>query len=192
MSTSHSPCEARVHALRLGTAPPRSRHLYLVTQRLVGRVRYAETGRSLHLIDIENLMGGPFAGGAALKEASEAYRVAARVGGCDHVVVGANPSLAVEAGLEWPGARLLVRGGPDGADLALEESVEEVIWHAQRYDRVVIGSGDGRFSEVARSFKAAGIPVGVVARERSLALVLAQAATFVTLLPACAAKDGAA
>ena len=137
-------------------------------------------------------MGGPFAGRAAMRQASYAYRVAARVGASDHVVVGANPSLAVEAGLEWPGARLLVRGGPDGADLALEESVEEVIWHAQRYDRVVIGSGDGRFSDVARSFRAAGIPVGVVARERGLALVLAQAATFVALLPACAVKDGAA
>ena len=137
-------------------------------------------------------MGGPFAGRAALKEASDAFRVAAHVLGCDHVVVGANPSLAVEAGLEWPGARLLVRGGPDGADLALEESVEDVTWHARRYDRVVIGSGDGRFSTIAESFKAAGIPVGVVATERSLALVLAQAATFVALLPACAAKDGAA
>jgi hypothetical protein len=190
MSISHNPSEGRSHTRQLEAPYSRRSVLYLVPERPGGRVGYAHGGRSLHLVDIENLMGGPLGGRAALREASGAYRDAAHVAVRDHVVLGVNPNLAVEVGLEWPGARLLVRAGQDGADLALVESVEDVIWNANRYDRVIIGSGDGRFLAVVKSFKAVGIPVGVVARERSLALVLAQVASFVALLPDCAADRG--
>ncbi len=52
-----------------------------------------------------------------------------------------------------------------------------------RYDRIVVGSGDGIFEAVVRVYRTYGLPVGVVSRQRSLSYVLGAAASFVRLLP---------
>ena len=71
-------------------------------------------------------MGGPAAGTEALSDAIVYYREAACVTDGDHVIVGANPKLAVVAKTSWPSARLVVRGGPNEADIALLEVVKDV------------------------------------------------------------------
>lgn len=159
------------------------RHLCLTPDRLIARLDYVPAGRALHLLDIENLMGGAEAGERALEYASEAYRAIAPVGVHDHVVVAANRHLVFSAAGSWPGSRVLVGDGPDGADLALISAVSDVTEVARRYDRIVIGSGDGIFHRVATEYGALGLEVGVVSTARSLAHVLARDASFVRLLP---------
>jgi hypothetical protein len=132
-------------------------------------------GRTLHVLDIENLVGGSAVGPTAVGPALSAYRATAAVRAGDHVIIGSGPALAVAAGLAWPGARLLLGHGIDGADRALLDAVD-VDFVAAHYDRVVIASGDHCFAQLARSLRAAGLDVTVVTLStRSLARVLREA-----------------
>lgn len=153
--------------------PPRDR----------SRAGFVPAGRTLHLVDVENLMGGPLSGPLALRAAVTAYNALAPVQPGDHVIVGVNPQLALAVFDVWPQARLVVRGGPDGADNALIAAVSDVAWTASRYDRLVVGSGDGIFSVVIAAYRAAGIPVGVVSRPSSLSISTAAVASTVALIP---------
>ena len=141
-------------------------------------------GRTLHVIDVENLVGGSAAGPAAVGPALAAYRSTAPVGLDDHAVIGAGPTLAVAAGLAWPGCQLRIGRGIDGADRALLDAVEPA-FAASHYDRVVIGSGDHAFVPLVAALRARGVPVVVVVRDRrSLALDLRRLAMHRTLTPA--------
>ena len=164
-------------------AIPARRHLYSVPRRKIRRGPWVPAGRALHLIDIENLMGGPLQGLEALGAASDAYRELVGVGPQDHVVVACNQALALSAKFEWEKSRVLIGHGPDGADMALLRQLQSLEWVAARYDRVVVGSGDGIFAEVVGGLAEFGIPVGVASRPRALAFLLARAATFVIYLP---------
>jgi hypothetical protein len=137
----------------------------------------------LHLIDMENLMGGPRRGRQAPAAALAAYCDAAGILPFDHIVIAVNPAIAVDVGLTSPAARLLAVPGRHGADLALLEQVTDVRRTAALYDRVVVGSGDGIFVDALNGLRACGIPVGVVTLERCLSLSLARAATFVRFVP---------
>src|SRR4051794_35314488 len=59
------------------------------------RAGFVPAGRTLHLVDVENLMGGPLSGPVALREAVAAYHDLAPVRPRDHVIVGVNPQLAL-------------------------------------------------------------------------------------------------
>ena len=71
----------------------------------------------------------------------------------DQCIVACNHGAAADVGYNWPGVRLLWRSGPDGADLALRDVLleENVV---DRFDRVILGSGDGLFAETRRSSRA--------------------------------------
>ncbi len=157
--------------------------LYLVPSRSFPRFDHAPAGRTLHLLDVENLMGGPRRGRAAPTAAVAAYREAAGVQPFDHVIVAVNHAIAVDAGVSCPGARLLTAGGQNGADLALLAQVADVRRTAALYDRVVVGSGDGIFADALHDLKSFGIPVGVVSLKRCLSLSLARVASFVRFVP---------
>lgn len=131
--------------------------------------------RRLHLVDIENLVGSarPTVGQVAACRAAYYDQVGVQPG--DLVIVACNHGAALEVGLGWRGARLLLRSGPDGADLALidvieSESVED------RFPAVVVGSGDGRFADPVASLGARALDVTVVATERALSTRLKLAA----------------
>ena len=122
--------------------------------------------RTIHLIDLENLVGGAVT--SALADACyAAYSEHVPVADIDHVVVATNPGAGLAAGMAFgSSARLRVGHGADGADLALLE----VLKHEQlenRYDRVVIASGDGIFAETAAAL-AADVNVVAVSRPGSL------------------------
>lgn len=138
--------------------------------------------RTLHLIDIENLMGGPNQGAVALRLAMVRYVVAVPVRHADQVIIACNPKLAFEAGTAWKGALLKPRHGHDGADLALLEN-SETEFVARRFARVVIGSGDGIFTERVLALRAVGVAVEVVSRSGSLSWALRHVAGSVHLLP---------
>ena len=166
----------------MGTRKTSRQVMRFPTERQVPREKHVPPGRAFNAIDIENLIGRPSTEQSAFEWVAMNYRniVPAAVG--DHIVIGANPSLGHLAIKYWPSARLVVRWGRDGADIALIECVKDVEFIAARYDRIVIGSGDGVFVNVVRAFRRLGLPVEVVARRGSLSRKLAEAASVVRIL----------
>ena len=98
----------------------------------------------------------------------------AGVGAHDHIVIASSHLALKSTGCWWPGARYLVRSGPDGADLALLDllSRERV---ADRFRDVTIASGDGIFTQAASVLTAAGCVVTVVSQRARLSGQLAAA-----------------
>jgi hypothetical protein len=131
------------------------------------RSRCRPKGRTCHLIDIENLCGGT-AGvdEAAVATAVARYKRTITVADDDLVVIGSGPTLAPVAKAAWPSARLVVGRGVDGADRALL-AADEPRFLADRFDRVVVGSGDHAFTELVIDLRSRGTAVCVVTRDRA-------------------------
>ncbi len=129
-------------------------------------------GRSVVLIDLENVIGDPWATGPAVVEAYEAVLEAAGHVPGDLVVVAANRWLCAELGTRpHTPAQILTASGPDGADLALIGWVRE--WDALgRCGRVVVASGDHAFAGVAAEAERRGMAVLVVRGRGAVAGVL--------------------
>lgn len=153
------------------------------------RVGVPRSGRSLHLIDLNNLLGHRWCGrgwslgwprAAAVRLALETYRKAARVKPGDHHVILASPLLAVEAKLAWPAARVVPRRG------TLAQSVPRDLapdWMADHYDRVVLGSGDACVASVVSALADRGVATRVVTRASSLSRRVARTSGVVVALP---------
>ena len=71
--------------------------------------------------------------------------------------------------------------GKNGAERAV--LAEVTLATASRYDRVVIGSGDGTFADLAASLQSVSIVVRVVSRQRSLSKALSLAVQDARFLP---------
>ena len=144
-----------------------------------------KAGRQLILIDIENLTGTPSptweqvqTAKAALGQVVPGFDDAQHIVACSH---HAAPTVA----FAFRSARHLWRSGPDGADLALLDVLENERV-GERFERVTICSGDGIFAESAAWLAKADVDVTVVSMAGHLAARLQLAARFVTLLPAAA------
>jgi hypothetical protein len=124
-------------------------------------------GRSLHLIDVENLLGGTAFTEADVAAVRLAYTAVAGVVEGDFEIVGSSHFTAPAVWFGWGNARRVVRSGRDGADLALIEILETENVSA-RFGRVVIASGDQIFAEHAARLHRQGVRVTVVTRRDSL------------------------
>jgi hypothetical protein len=124
--------------------------------------------RTLHLVDIENLVGGPDATGDEVVEVFERYLDAAAWEPGDLVYVAANPWLAREFAWRLPvECNVHTAHGRDGADLALlAHAAPEFV--SRRATRLVVGSGDHVFIARALEARALGVGVLVVARGDAL------------------------
>lgn len=125
--------------------------------------------RTLHLVDVDNLLGDPLTADTGIIGGTLAeYRLAARFEPGDHAVVAScsDPAHALAVRAAWPGVLHRMRRGVDGAELAL---LEEAQWAAQprRYDRVVLGSDDRIFLVAVDVLRACDIEVQVVSRRDS-------------------------
>jgi hypothetical protein len=143
-------------------------------------------GRQLILIDIENLTGTPSPtcdevemAKAELRKVVPGFDDAQRIVACSH---HAAPTVA----FAFRGDRHLWRSGPDGADLALLDVLENERVD-ERFERVTICSGDGIFTMSAAWLAGAGVDVTVVSLPSHLSARLRLAAGHVTLLPVAAA-----
>jgi len=144
-----------------------------------GRGRFPPRG--LHLIDIENLVGAGLPSLAEIRAAQDGYAGRLTFGTLDQVVVASSRLTLVNAGIGWPNARYRARAGRDGADSELLD----VLWNervAERFLRVVIGSGDGAFAAAAGSLTGAGVWVTVVSLRDHLSERLRLAASEVIYL----------
>ena len=141
-------------------------------------------GRALHLIDLENIVGNPDATGAEVEAALEAFIAAAAVGPDDLVAAAVNHRLYKRACLSLDrGWEVKLASGPDACDHLLLDAAP-VDWVAERFDRLVVGSGDAIFIDLVVSVRRRATPVWVVAQGRCLSRRLASAASHVVHLPA--------
>lgn len=119
------------------------------------------------MLDIENLqVCAVFAEGGVRATMVEYQRVV-DTGPGDHMIMASSHKGALAAWFGFSRARRLVRSGPDGADLALLEAAENENL-PYRLDRVVIGSGNGLFSEAAGRLQQQDCSVTVVSRPGAL------------------------
>lgn len=143
---------------------------------VVNKSKQSSRTRSLYLLDTENLTGMPAPTEPALVEARRAVERVAPTGVGDLVIVGASSGGgALRSGLAWAGARVVLRRGKDGADLALIDAAEPD-FVSERFERLVIGSGDGAFTDHAAAVARRGVHVVVLTRRDALAPRLALAA----------------
>ncbi len=153
-------------------------------------------GRTLHLVDVENLVGSAAFSASEASWICSAYERVAPVGSVNQMVIATSHHAAATTWFAWPAnARRLQRSGPDGADLALLELFErESI--AVRFQHVVIGSGDGIFALPAARLHAAGCRVTIVSRREALSRELRLAVRDVRFIdraaPELAIRLGAA
>ena len=140
--------------------------------RAVRRLRQWYPARTLHLVDIENLAGAALPSRDQVTEVQGLYVARLDLGADDQVVMATSHLAFMNAALGWPSARYRVRSGPNGADLELLDVLqhEDV---AARFTHVVIGSGDGLFSQAAANLAARDVWVTVVSRRDSLSRALA-------------------
>jgi hypothetical protein len=137
--------------------------------------------RALRVVDVENLVGASRATPATLRAtATKLHRIAPR-SPRDHEIVGTDPRLLLAAATAWPGARYLLGRGPSGADRELAQVLHDERIE-QRFDHVVIASGDGQFAPVAAMLASQGCRVTVIARRGCLSRRLQLAAGEVRYL----------
>ena len=142
----------------------------------------ALSGRRLILVDIENVLGGAVCCSADALWAKTQVLEAVAVSGHDQIVIGTSHQGLLSTGCAWPNLRYVVGSGPDGADRALLAVMQENL--ADRFDAVVLVSGDGIFTDQVACLGRAGVVVTVVAHPDGLARRLELAAGRVAFLPA--------
>jgi len=142
------------------------------------------------LVDVENLTHGAK---ATCQQAAALWGVltqqAPGIAPHDHVVVGAARYVVrkYRAAIDGANVKWVVGSdGPDGADRALLAAID-LRRVARDYDELVIASGDGAFTELARQAKALGLTVHVITtqhpEQRSmLSRELSAVADFHTLI----------
>jgi hypothetical protein len=124
----------------------------------------SSTSRSLHLVDLENLLGDPRAEASSALATFGAYLEVSSWQPDDHVILATNPWLMAKIAFDLPvAANAHAVHGSDGADtMLLALAPAELV--VKRYGRLVIGSGDGIFASRARIVRDRGVAVDVVAR----------------------------
>lgn len=127
----------------------------------------ARDGRTLHLVDIQNLVAGR-PSSANLQAAWQGYHRQIGVAPHDQLRLACAASLAARVAFTIPAGRQLLIGhnGPNAADLALLESVD-VDFTAQRFAHVVIASGDHAFAPLAAELAHAGCRVHAATHRRA-------------------------
>lgn len=141
--------------------------------------------RRLIAMDAQNLLGcHPATASAACWEfaiAKSLHAVGFR-NDTDHLVIAVAPEWAFTVKALAPFARLMVRGGRHGADLALCNALEDTNFIASRYSEVVVASGDHIFCASVRALADAGVPTTVACLPHQTSSELTATAAHVTWL----------
>lgn len=146
-------------------------------------------GRRLVVVDIENVVGGAVMAVEQAAWARLTIEDAADLRDGEQVIIGTSHIGVLPTGLGWSGPRIVARSGGDGADLALLEVLtQERV--AERFDQVVLVSGDGIFAGAVAALGAAGVKVTVVAWPDGCSKRLRMAASHTIFLDYCAIGVG--
>lgn len=132
-------------------------------------------GRRLVLVDIENVVGGAAMTAATARWARDVVDAALSVAEGEQVVIATSHAGLLSTCSAWPAARVKVRSGKNGADLELlDVLVTERL--AERFEEVVVVSGDGIFADAIAALASKGVLVTVASWHRSLSARLRLAA----------------
>lgn len=154
-----------------------------LTRRPGARVRALVPGRKVHLIDIENLCGSGRPSRTQVAVARVRYEESVKVNEGDLVIVASAFGNLMSVALGWPGVRYLGRNGKDGADICLASViVEERV--SERFDSVVMASGDGGLAPFVAHLAGRGLDTTVVSYRKPLSRQMRMAAhTCIVLNP---------
>ena len=147
--------------------------------------------RRLVAMDIENVNGGAVQDRYGASVAWQIVANAIDLDVNDQVVVGVGPSSLLASGMGHPDARFVLGRGLSGADRVLVDVLREERV-ADRFDEVMIVSGDGIFADAAAELSSQGVVVTVVCRSSQLSARLRLAAKHVVFLPEFAPAFGEA
>jgi len=148
---------------------------------------HVRANRVICLVDIENCAGS----GELTPQQAEAVRLAISRAAPAAVmkVVACSHHNAVPTLFSFTDARVLLRSGPDGADLALLDVLE----HEQvpsRFGKVIIASGDGIFAKASRRLLSCGVQVEVLSAPDRLSGELAASCSNVRYLSVAELQAG--
>lgn len=139
------------------------------------RVTGFATGRTIHLIDIENLCGEARPSKAQVEHARKRYLGVVGGENRDQFIVASSKGNLLNSSSGWPKARYLARDGKDGADICLARVVvEEGV--AERFDSVVMASGDHGLAPFVSQLARRGLDTTVVSLRDSLSRDMRMAA----------------
>lgn len=131
--------------------------------------------RRLVVVDVENIAGGAINDCGAVDWVKRVLMEAVDLTEGDHIVVGTSEYGLCTVGCRWPNVRYVARSGKDGADLALLEVLDENV--ENRFNDVVVASGDHIFTAKVSALVEAGVRVTVVGRRGRTSYLLAHAAS---------------
>lgn len=149
--------------------------MFTLTAVALPQKKRALAGRRLLVVDIENIAGGAVVTRAMADWARAVVESALDVKVGEQVVIGTCHLGLFNTKAAWPCARVKVRSGDDGADLELidvltNEGIDE------RFDEVILVSGDHIFAESIASLGKCGVRVTVASWTESLSSRLRLAA----------------
>ncbi len=144
--------------------------------------RISASGRTLHLVDIENLCGDPRP--ERPRDWLGWYMLASQWRSSDITRIAANGPLAKRLAFEIEEMPHSIRSanGLDGADRRLVQNLDGA-FIAQRFERLSPGRGDSYFRDLAVDAARSGVMVEVISRRDSLSGALAAVVDDVYWLP---------
>jgi hypothetical protein len=153
--------------------------------------------KTLHIIDIENIFGGPLQGDQLFNNSKDLYEQIIRINSNDEVLIASNPELFMNLLNSWAydsiedqwigditsgdlfskftditfGNTLSIfsRPGKDGADIVLNE---EALNKFEEYDRIVVASGDHYFLDLCHKALKRSKKLVIVSTQHGLSNVL--------------------
>lgn len=150
--------------------------MFSVPLALEPQIHNSMRGRRLVLVDIENVVGGAVHTTEEALWARKEVQSMIGVRDMDQVVVGTSHIGLFPTFAAWSDSRLVVRSGENGADLALLDVMESENIH-QRFEELVLISGDGIFTEEVSRLGAFGVRVTVVGHHEGVSKRLSMAAS---------------
>ena len=137
-------------------------------------------GRTAYFLDVDNLCGSGLAPKHQVEAALIAIRAKFHPSVDDQVYCAATAKAAFYCKQYWPDCSVRVGRGIDGSDICLLNDADPQ-WLSQRFERVVIASADGIFSDLAIELQKLSVKVVVAATSQKVSNKLRAVAPVVLL-----------
>lgn len=121
---------------------------------------------SAHLIDIENLAGRGLLSIEDVTKVKFRYERSSIVSQGDFILLASGPQNKKAIYKAWPGAAYVWKKGKDGAELAILNLICNLN-DLSCFERIYIGSGDGKLAQIADRSVLQGTPVTIVSNSRT-------------------------
>lgn len=124
-------------------------------------------GRTVLLADVENIVGKPLISAMDAFKASFQVKKLIKPSDRDLAIIATGKANALAAHVGWQGGQHRFKAGKDGADIVLVKEILEGNL-SDRFETVVIASGDHAFAPFAEFLMNKGTKVVIVSLEGSL------------------------